>query len=73
LGSLVLTVRQDNLGKELKSMNYFDVAGNSTPVDDLENSDRLGFIGKEVDNENMLGDFGVRKYSSEMGMFTIII
>jgi RHS repeat-associated protein len=41
-------------------------------VDDLENSDRLGFIGKEVDNENMLGDFGVRKYSSEMGMFTSI-
>jgi hypothetical protein len=28
LGSVVLTVRQDDLGKELKSMNYFDVSGN---------------------------------------------
>ena len=28
---------------------------------------RLGFIGKENDNEYQLGDFGVRKYDEDIG------
>ena len=31
--------------------------------------DRLGWIGKEIDLENALGDFGVRKYDDEIGRF----
>ncbi|MDA3843018.1 MAG: RHS repeat-associated core domain-containing protein, partial [Candidatus Kapabacteria bacterium] len=30
---------------------------------------RLGFIGKEKDNESSLGDFGVRKYDDGIGRF----
>lgn len=35
----------------------------------LVNMERRGWIGKEIDAENGLGDFGVRKYESEAGRF----
>ncbi len=35
----------------------------------LNGKERLGFIGKERDNESSLGDFGVRKYDPDLGRF----
>lgn len=73
LGSVVSRIQLNELGMwSINGSSYFDVAGNKISVIEDDRGDRLRFIGKEFDQENNLGDFGVRKYDSDLGMFTSI-
>lgn len=76
LGSVITTFRVDeNDNGQVVSKNYFNVDGREIELN-IQVSDkretRFGFIGKENDVESGLGDFGVRKYSQEIGRFTSV-
>jgi RHS repeat-associated protein len=76
LGSVISTFRVDEYNDAgMVSRNFFFANGGKTTLMNSITDDRqsrLGFIGKEKDVESQLGDFGARKYSSDIGRFTSI-
>ena len=68
LGSLRTVLREDEGSYEVISeLDYRPFGGVLASSGDESRTD---FIGKEQDNESLLGDFGVRKYDNELGRFT---
>ncbi len=75
LGSVVAEIRVDAEPDKVQDFNFF-LAFGMTPISEIGSfpngwipdaffrNSRLTYIGKEVDKENMHGDFGVRKYNS---------
>ena len=78
LGSVIGEIRYDESLATQLDYNLFLAYGaapnslNGWFDGTIARNSRLTFIGKEVDKENMLGDFGVRKYNSISGRFNSI-
>ena len=80
---MVAEIRVDAEPDKVQDFNFF-LAFGMTPISEIGSfpngwlpdaffrNSRLTYIGKEVDKENMLGDFGVRKYNSISGRFNSI-